>query len=556
MFVTAYSAAAHGILGYQVVVEVNTSNGEMGKIILVGLPDTAVRESTQRVTSAIANSQLFWPQGVVTINLAPADMRKEGPSFDLPIALAMIAAAQERRDPPEWSDACFVGELGLGGEVRPVKGALCLAMAARAAGRKRMFLPAENAGEAALVEGLEVFPVSTLRETWATLIGLHKIKPIPRRDPFTHGSREQKLDHDFADVKGQYAAKRAIEVAVAGGHNLVMVGPPGSGKSMLAKRIPTIMPPLTMEEALETTKIHSICGQLDPRTGLVTQRPFRSPHHTISDAGLLGGSQNPTPGEISLAHHGVLFLDELPEFRRNTLEVMRQPMEDSQVTISRAVGSMTFPSAFMLVAAMNPTPSGYFPGEPRCTDSQAAIEKYRARISGPLLDRIDIHIEVPALPVEELASRQPGESSAVIRERVARAREIQLARFHQDAVDRAVEIAADPTKADPPPGEPMEDYAAHPTHGAQHSASSNTINDPRFCNARMSPRQIRKYCQIDDASMALLKHAMSAYGLSARAHDRILKVARTIADLEGSPHIQSDHLSEAIQYRSLERKWS
>jgi magnesium chelatase family protein len=385
MFVTAYSAAATGILGFQVVVEVSTAiSGDVNpRLHLVGLPDAAVRESSHRVQSAINNSQYWRPRGTVTVNLAPADKRKEGPIFDLAIALAMVAAAHERRDPPDWEDACFIGELALSGEVRPVRGALCLALAARAAGRKRLYLPAENAAEAALVEGLDVYPVHTLREAWECLGGEHKIRPYPPRDPFLRASRGSELDHDFADVRGQYAAKRAIEVAVAGGHNLVMIGPPGSGKSMLAKRIPTIMPPLTLEEALETTKIHSICGQLDATDGLVTQRPFRSPHHTISDAGLLGGSANPSPGEISLAHHGVLFLDELPEFRRTTLEVMRQPMEDSQVTISRASGTMTFPSSFMLVAAMNPSPSGYFLGDARCKDSPAAIDKYRARISSP-----------------------------------------------------------------------------------------------------------------------------------------------------------------------------
>lgn len=511
MLYKTISAAVYGIDAHLIEVEVDVAGvkSEFDKFTTVGLPDAAVRESRERIRAALKNSGYDIPSTVTTINLAPADIRKEGSGFDLPMALGILGAyGGLNNKPPE--DALFVGELSLDGGLRGVRGALPIAVTARANKIRKLVLPEINAREAAMVDGVAVYPVRSLTEVVQLLNTGNGIQPLTV-DTRALLETSQQFSVDFKDVRGQPSAKRAIEVAAAGGHNLLMIGPPGSGKTMLAKRMPTILPPLTFEEALETTKIHSVAGVLDSASGLVGTRPFRAPHHTISDAGLIGGGMIPRPGEVSLAHNGVLFLDELPEFPRNVLEVMRQPLEDGHVTIARAAMSLTFPARFMLVAAMNPCACGYFNDRTReCHCTPMMIQRYISKISGPLLDRIDIHIDVPAVNYRELRGTVVPESSADIRARILRAREIQLDRFARGA-------------------------------------------ERIYANAQMGSREIRKYCDLGTESEHLLERAMSKQGLSARAHDRILKVSRTIADLTGADSIEPGHIAEAIQYRTLDR---
>ena len=508
MFVRTYAGALLGIDAVTVTVEVNITGGGLG-LYLVGLPDNAVKESEQRIRAAFENSGERMSGRKVVVSLAPADLRKEGSGFDLPIAVGILAA-MERIRPEAIGEAMFAGELSLDGSLKPVRGVLPLAVAAQRAGLRRLILPVENAGEAAVVEGIEVLGAATLREVIEALNGERTIEPAtpPGDDPFDPARMD--YAEDFADVRGQAHAKRALEIAAAGGHNVLMIGAPGSGKTMLARRLPTILPPLTREEALETTKIHSVAGKTNFAGGLMTRRPFRAPHHLTSQVALIGGGQSPRPGEVSLAHNGVLFLDELPEFGRNVLEVLRQPLEEKRIVVSRAKYSVEYPANFTLVAAMNPCPCGYYNHPTKeCTCSPGAVHRYMGRISGPLLDRIDLQVEVTPVTPAELTAAAPGEPSAVIRERVIRAREVQAERF------RGVE-------------------GVH-------------------TNSMMGSSLLREWCRLDAASAALLERAMERLSLSARAYDRILKVARTIADLAGRADIAAADIAEAIGYRSLDR---
>jgi len=509
MLATLLSAALQGIEALPVHVEVN--HGESGdfKLILVGLPDAAVKESDDRVFSALANSGYGLLRTRTTINLAPGDLRKEGPIYDLPIALGILVATGQIAA-PTLGEYLVAGELALSGATRPVRGALAFARLARSLGCRGLLLPAASAAEAALVEGVSVYPIRSLDEAARFVSGKLALDPLPHSAAVASCRAAQETSGDFSEVKGQHSLRRAVEVAVAGNHNLIMIGPPGSGKSMIAKRVPSIMPAPTLDESLEILAIHSAAGQTLGEARHLGKRPVRAPHHTISDVGLIGGGTVPGPGEISLAHHGVLFLDELPEFKRSALEVLRQPLEDGRVTISRSAGKITLPCGFMLVAAMNPCPCGYL-GDPKheCRCTPAQVQRYRARVSGPLLDRIDIHIDAPAVSISELRSNEPGESSAAIAARVQAARDRQLARFH---------------------------------------------GTPVTSNARMTHAQLRAHVPLDSTLGDLLQQAMEQLSLSARAYDRILKVARTIADLAGAERVEAPHLLEAIQYRSLDRK--
>ncbi len=508
MLVKIYSSAVFGVDATTITIEVNISRGV--NFFLVGLPDSAVKESQQRIKSAVKNIGLSIPGKEITINMAPADIRKEGSVYDLPIAMGILAASNQVKS-TEVSKYIILGELSLDGTIQPMKGILPIAIQAKKDGFKGVIVPAENSLEAAIVQEIEILGVSNLSDVVDFFNGEKIIEPTIYTD-------EKKLDEihpcgkiDFSEVKGQYKIKRAFEIAAAGGHNVILVGPPGAGKSMLAKRLPTILPPMSMEESLETTKIHSVAGKTAKKIGLITDRPFRKPHHTISDVALVGGGSYPQPGEISLAHNGVLFLDELPEYKRAVLEVMRQPLEDRSVTISRAKFTVDYPAGFMLIAAMNPCPCGYHNHpDKKCVCAPGAVEKYLNKISGPLLDRIDLHIEVTPISYDELSSQVQEETSNSIRDRVVEARRVQKNRYEK-------------------------------------------LNTTIHSNAQMGSYELQKFCQLDESSRTILKNAMNKLGLSARAYDRIIKVARTIADLDGAEEIQTQHIAEAIQYRSLDR---